>query len=118
MVRACEFCIKGQIARAVFAAVKGNDGIGPATRNIFVDRLPNTRFELGQVARQIDDDVALLPVHGVELDAKPRPGVIGLGATVSSHASHISTKSLSQKNAQRSTLNLRGAIDWLASLRR
>ena len=85
--------------------MKGNDGIGPAARNIFVDRLPNTRFELGQIARQIDDDVALLPVYRVELDAEPRPGVIGLGATVSSHASHISMQSLSQRSTsdQRST---------------
>jgi hypothetical protein len=68
--------------------VKGDDRIRPAARNIFVNRLPNARFELGEIARQIDHNVALLSVHRVELDAKPGSSVIGLGATVSSHAPH------------------------------
>src|SRR5436309_9637552 len=108
MVRTREFGIERQIAGAVFAAVKRDDGIGSAARNIFVDSLPNARFELGQIARQIDNDVALFPINRVELNAKTRSGVIGLGATVSSHASHISMQSLSQRNSsdQRSTFNV------------
>src|SRR5262249_52354338 len=39
---------------------------------------------------QVDDYVALFPVYGIELDSKFCSRVIGLPATVSSHASHIS----------------------------
>src|SRR5207244_3262230 len=46
------------------------------------------RLERGQVARQIDDNVALLPVHRVELDAELRAVVIRLAAAVSGHRSH------------------------------
>src|SRR6266403_830764 len=88
MIRAGKFSIERQAARAVCAAVQRDGGIGSAARNIFVDSLPNTRFELGQIAWQIDYNVALLSVHRVELDAKFRSRVIRLGAAVSSHASH------------------------------
>ena len=67
---------------------------------------PNARLELYQIARQINHDVALLSVHGVKLNTKPRSVMIGLGATVSSHTPHISMKTLSQRNVQRSTANL------------
>ena len=70
--------------------MKGNGGIGPAARNIFINRLANARLELGQIAWQIDHNVALLPVHGIEFDAKFCPAVIGLAATVAGHASHTS----------------------------
>src|SRR5262249_11865788 len=90
MVRASELGIECQIARAVCAGVKRNGGIGAAARNIFIDRLANPRFKLCQIARQIDYHVALLSVHRIEFDTKFRSGVIALGATVPSHASHSS----------------------------
>jgi hypothetical protein len=86
--------------------MKGDGGVGPAARNIFVDCLSNARLEFRQIARQIDHDVALLSVHRVKLNTKPRSVMIGLGATVSSHAPHISMKTLSQRNVQRSTANV------------
>ena len=70
--------------------MKGNSGIGPPARNIFIDRLANARLELRQIAWQIDHNVALLPVHGIEFDAKFCPAVIGLAATIAGHASHTS----------------------------
>ena len=72
--------------------MKRDGGIGPAARNIFIDRLANARFKLCQIARQIDYNVALLSVHRIEFDTKFRSGVIGLAATVPSHASHISMR--------------------------
>ena len=69
-------------------------GIGSAARNIFIDRLANARFKLCQIARQIDYNVALLSVHRVEFDTKFSSGVIALGATVSSHAPHISMQNV------------------------
>ena len=62
-----------------------DDDIGPASRDIFVDGLTNLRFERGQIARQIDDNVALLPVHGIELDAELDAVVIGFTAAISGH---------------------------------
>src|SRR6266516_7372645 len=107
MIRAGEFCIERQVARAVCAAMQRDDSIGPATRNVFVDCLANARFELGQIARQIDHDVALFSVHRVELNAKLRACVIRLGAAISSHALHMWTQTFiaekrSRFNAQRS----------------
>jgi hypothetical protein len=49
----------------------------------------------------------LLSVHGIQFDAEFRSGVIGLAATVSSHASHMSVQSLSQRTVSRSTFNER-----------
>jgi hypothetical protein len=68
--------------------VKRDVGIGPATRNTFIDRLANARLEFGQIAWEIDHDVALLSVYGIELDAKFCSAMIRLGAAVSGHASH------------------------------
>jgi hypothetical protein len=62
----------------------------PAARDIFIDRLANARFELGQIPWQIDHNVALLPIHGIKLDAEFCPAVIGLTAAVARHASHKS----------------------------
>ena len=63
MIRARQLGIERQVSRAVGATVESNCGVGPAARDIFIDRLANTRFELGQVARQIDHDIALLSIH-------------------------------------------------------
>ena len=74
------------------------------------DRLANARFKLCQIARQIDYNVALLSVHRIEFDTKFGSGVIALGATVSSHAPHISMeKVIAEKcsaiNAQQGAFN-------------
>ena len=89
MIRASELGIECQVARAVCAGVKSDGGTGPAALNIFIDCLANARFKLCQIARQIDYNVALLSVHRIEFDTKFRSGVIAIGATVPSHASHI-----------------------------
>src|SRR5206468_6175721 len=106
VIRAGEFRIERELPRAVRAAVKTDRCVRATARNIFVDRLANARLELNEIARQIDDDVALFPVHGIYLDSKFCSGVIGLATTVSSHASHRSVQSLSQRNGnvQRATL--------------
>jgi hypothetical protein len=65
MIRTGEFSIERQVPRAVRAAVKTHRRICATAGNIFVDCLANARFQLNQIARQIDHDVALLPVHGV-----------------------------------------------------
>src|SRR5206468_7589928 len=67
--------VERQIARAIRATVKSNGGICPATRDIFIDRLANARFQLSEVARQIDHDIALLSVHRVQLHAKFSSGI-------------------------------------------
>jgi len=90
VIGAGQFGIEGEVARTVWAVVKSHDDIGSAARNIFVDRLANAWLELGEIAWQIDHDVALFPVHGIEFDAKLCPAVIGLGAAVTGHASHKS----------------------------
>jgi hypothetical protein len=77
--------------------MKTDGGVGATPRNIFVDGLANARLELDKVPRQIDHDIALFPVHGIQLDSKFCSGVIGLATTVSSHASHISVQSLSRE---------------------
>ena len=89
VIGAGQLGIERQLASAVEAVVITDENVGSAARNIFVDRLANARLELGQIARQIDDDVALLPVHGIEFDAELCPAVIGLAAAVTGHASHF-----------------------------
>src|SRR4029077_20627749 len=84
------FRIEREVPRAIRAAVKTDRRVRATTRNIFVDCLANSRLELNEITRQIDHDIALFPVHGIQLDSKFRSGVIGLATTVSSHASHTS----------------------------
>ena len=98
MIGAGEFRIKREMACAVWAVVKRNDHIRSASRNILVDRLADARLELGQVARQIDHDVALLPIDGIQFDTELGTAVIGLGSAISGHASH--SRSASRKSAQ------------------
>ena len=88
VIGARQLGIEGEFARASGAIVITHDDVGPSARNVFVNGLTDMRLERGQVARQIDDDVALLPVHRVELDAELRAVVIGLAAAVSGHRSH------------------------------
>src|SRR5205085_5437262 len=62
--------------------------IGSAAGNILVDGLANLRLERSQIARQIDDDVALFPIYGIELNAEFSAVVIRLAAAVAGHRSH------------------------------
>src|SRR5581483_5446442 len=78
-----------ELARSVRPGVQGHVHVRASARNIFVDRLTNARLQLGQIARQVHDDVALLAIHGVELDTNLRAGVIGLAASVTGHRSHF-----------------------------
>ena len=57
--------IESEFARTVLTVVKSNDDICPPARDIFINRLADARLELNQIARQIDHDVALFPVHGI-----------------------------------------------------
>ena len=88
MIRAGQLRVECQVARAVWTTVKSDRGIGPAAGDIFIDRLANARFQLGQIPRQIDHDIALFPVHRIELDAKFSSSMVRLCAAVASHASH------------------------------
>jgi hypothetical protein len=88
VIRAGQLGVERQIARAIWATVKSDGGICPAARDIFIDCLANARFQFSEVARQIDDDIALLSVHRVELNAKFSSGVNHFSAAISSHASH------------------------------
>jgi hypothetical protein len=63
VIRAGQLGVERQVARAVRATVESNCGIGPAARDIFIDRLANARFEFGQVPRQINYNIALLSIH-------------------------------------------------------
>ena len=65
VIRAGEFRVEREVPRAVRAAVKTDRCIRATARNIFVDCLSNARFELNEIARQINHDVALFPVHGI-----------------------------------------------------
>src|SRR5205823_7575753 len=105
VVGAGELRIKRKVARAVWAVVKSNDDVRSSARNIFIDRLANARLELGQIARQIDYDVALLSIHRIEFDAKFCSVVMDLGAAVTSHASH--NRSASRKSREITNRNKR-----------
>jgi hypothetical protein len=110
MIRAGEFRVERELPRAVRAAMKTNRCARATARNIFVDCLANARLEFNEIARQINHDVALFPVHGIQLDSKFCSGVIGLATTVSSHASHISVQSLSQRKPKRSMFNAENSV--------
>ena len=88
MIGASQLGVERQVARTICPAVKRDVGIGPATRNTLIDRLANARLEFSQIAWEIDYDVALFSVYGIELDAKFRPAMIDLAAAISGHASH------------------------------
>ena len=89
MIRPGQLGIEREFARAAGAVVITDDDVGPASRNIFVDGLSNLRLERSQIARQIDHDVALLSIYGIEFDAKLSAVVIGLASTISGHRSHF-----------------------------
>jgi hypothetical protein len=65
-----------------------NQDVHAASRNLFIDGLPDGGFEPGQITGQIHHDVTLLPINGIEFDAEFRSVVIGLAAAITSHASH------------------------------
>ena len=88
-------------------------GIGSAARDIFIDRLANARFQLSEVARQINHDVALLSVHRIELNAKFSSGMVHSTAAISSHASHTSMQKVIAE--KRSTFNVQR---WLEAKRK
>jgi hypothetical protein len=83
--------------------VKGDRRVGPAARDIFVDRLTNARFKLSEVSRQINYYIALLSVHRIELHAEFSSGVDHLSAAVSGHASHNCVQKVMPE--KRSTFN-------------
>src|SRR5439155_1140519 len=91
--------------RAVWAVVKSNDDVRSPAPNIFIDRLANARLEAGQIAPQIDYDIALLSIHRIEFDAKLCSVVMDLGAAVTSHASH--NRSASRKRREITNRNKR-----------
>ena len=101
--------IEREVARSVRAFVQCDHDIGAAARNFLVDRLPDARFQLSEVARQIHDDVALFAIHRVQFDAEFRAVVIDFAAAVASHASHCVLSTLgAQKNARKAFMRRRG----------
>src|SRR6202011_1025406 len=89
VIRARKLGIECEFSRSARTIVITDDDIGSSARNVFVDSLTNLWLERCQIARQIDDDVALLPVYGIELDAELGAVVVGLAAAVSGHRSHV-----------------------------
>src|ERR1700730_6513088 len=62
-IGAVEFRIERELARAVRAVVISHDYIGSPARDVFIDRLANAWLEFSEIPRQIDNDVALFPIH-------------------------------------------------------
>ena len=60
-----------------------------AAGNFFIDGLADSRLQRREIARKIDDDVALLPIHRVQLDAEFRACQIGFAPAITSHAAHF-----------------------------
>ena len=89
MIRTGKIDIEREFARSARTVVITHHNVGAATGNIFVDRLTDLGLERGEIAGKIHDDVALLPIHRINLDTELRAVVIGLAAAVSGHRSHL-----------------------------
>ena len=63
VIGAREFRIEREFARAVRAVVISHDYIGSPARDVFIDHLANAWLEISEIPRQIDNDVALFPIH-------------------------------------------------------
>jgi hypothetical protein len=71
--------------------------------------LADTRLELGQIAWQINDNVALFSIYGIQFDTKFDTVVIGFTAAVAGHASHShlasrNSREITNRNSQRKSL--------------
>jgi hypothetical protein len=72
MIGAGQAGIERELVRAVGPFMQSDDNVHAAARDFFVNGLANSGLERGEIARKVDNDVALLPVHGVQLDAEFR----------------------------------------------
>src|SRR4029077_15517955 len=89
VIRARKIDIERLLPRPARTVLITNDDVGSSAGDVFVDRLPNSRFERDEIARQVNHDVALLSIHRIELNAKLRAAVIVLAAPLSGHRSHF-----------------------------
>jgi len=63
--------------------------IGATAGNARVNRLTNSRFKLGEIAGQVNRNLALFTIHCAEFHAQFYPLAIGFTAAVASHAAHV-----------------------------
>src|ERR1041385_5120651 len=76
------------MSRAIRGSIRGDQNIRPPPGNAGIDGLTNSRLELAQITRQIEDNLALLAVHCVQFHTHFHPTAIGFSTAVTSHATH------------------------------
>ena len=91
MIGARQGGVERELAVAVCARSGRRRDVRAAARKFLVDRLADARLQLGEIARQVDDDVALLSVHGIQLDTEFHSVVVDFTAAITGHRTHRRT---------------------------
>src|SRR4030081_582429 len=104
MIRARQRNIESKMARSVCAGMMCDQHIGAAAGNARVNRLTNSRFKLGEIARQGDRNLALFTIHRAEFHAQFYPLAIGFAAAVASHAAHVDNSAVILGEVEKSRL--------------
>src|SRR5438552_6851806 len=88
MIRACQPNIESKTPRSIRAGMMRDQHIGATAGNARVNRLTNSRFKLGEIAGQVNRNLALFTIHRAEFHAQFYPLAIGFTAAVTGHAAH------------------------------
>src|SRR2546430_17687344 len=80
--------------------------IGATTGNARVNSLTNSRFKLGEIARQVNRNLALFTIHRAEFHAQFYPLAIGFAAAVASHAAHVDNSAVISREVEKSCVLL------------
>src|SRR5437870_7746802 len=88
MIGSREFNIESETPRPIRAGMMRDQDIGAATGNARVNRLTNSRFKLGEIAREVNRNLTLFTIHRAQFHAPFYALAIGFSAAVASHAAH------------------------------
>src|SRR6266496_1954415 len=88
LIRTREFKIESETPRSICAGMVRDQDIGAATGNARVNHLTNSRFKLGEIAREVNRNLTLFTIHRAQFHAQFYALAIGFSAAVASHAAH------------------------------
>src|SRR5437763_15872837 len=98
MIASREFNIESETPRPIRAGMMRDQDIGAATGIARVNRLTNSRFRLGEIAREVNRTLTLFTIHRARFHAQFSAFAIGFSAPAASHAAH--SRFASQRAAQ------------------
>src|SRR5437660_967288 len=88
MIRTRQLNIESETPRSVRAGMVRNQHVGAAAGDARVNRLTNSRFKLGEIARKVNRNLTLFTIYRAQFHAQLNALAIGFAAAVASHAAH------------------------------